>query len=435
MGDGGLTYVATLASKSMVPKACRDIQMLGCCSGGRVVLTSKLMFTSETSAPLSRILELRSVERIGAVLAYLEWDGDVATLDDLTRALQTPAVLASCGRAATARAALRTQRHPSTAGASFKVFVRKRSGALLSHTTNAIARAVGASLADLTSRGVPLDGDAGGSGDDASFHEGKSAWRVDLQAPDLHVAVWLDGGAALVAVELAKQIVTEGGVTCKGLDPVVAWALARSAEPGRADILFDPMCGRGICLLEAHKVSPGTVVLGADADAGRVGEAAANRTPHAAPIELMVSSAVRMPLRAGCVDCIVCDLPFGKEYGSVDANRSFYPRVLEEARRVVRPGVGRAVLLTNVDNEATMEAHVAGQAFWRIRCKRPLLLGRMRSLIYVLGQSPSNAPEQQASAKQGQPTVAGILDWEAGGRGKVRWHKLRRLERPGMEPI
>ena len=55
-------------------------------------------------------------------------------------------------------------------------------------------------------------------------------------------------------------------------------------------------------------------------------------------------------LRDNSVDIIVTDLPFGKRSGSKADNRVLYPRTLLSLARVVRPGTGRAVLLTQDKN-------------------------------------------------------------------------------------
>ena len=67
---------------------------------------------------------------------------------------------------------------------------------------------------------------------------------------------------------------------------------------------------------------------------------------HNAAIELLYADARALPLRDGSVDVVLCDLPFGRQHGSVDGNMALYPVVLHEITRVLKQG-GRAVLLTN----------------------------------------------------------------------------------------
>ena len=76
-------------------------------------------------------------------------------------------------------------------------------------------------------------------------------------------------------------------------------------------------------------------------------------------MSLAHGSCTLLPVRAASVDVLLCDLPFGKMFGSVDGNRELYPKMLAEAARAVRPG-GRAVLLTSDSNGELMEAQVCG---------------------------------------------------------------------------
>jgi hypothetical protein len=50
---------------------------------------------------------------------------------------------------------------------------------------------------------------------------------------------------------------------------------------------------------------------------------------------LLVGDATAPPLKRATVDVLLCDLPFGKMHGSVQENRSLYPRVLAAAAALV----------------------------------------------------------------------------------------------------
>ena len=52
---------------------------------------------------------------------------------------------------------------------------------------------------------------------------------------------------------------------------------------------------------------------------------------------LLVGDATAPPLKPATVDVLLCDLPFGKMHGSVEGNRTLYPRVLAAAAALVIP--------------------------------------------------------------------------------------------------
>ncbi|OXB55788.1 hypothetical protein ASZ78_014331 [Callipepla squamata] len=64
------------------------------------------------------------------------------------------------------------------------------------------------------------------------------------------------------------------------------------------------------------------------------------------PLDIVQWDICNLPLRTGCVDVIVSDMPFGKRIGSKKKNWDLYPACLTEMGRICTPGTGRAVLLT-----------------------------------------------------------------------------------------
>ena len=57
---------------------------------------------------------------------------------------------------------------------------------------------------------------------------------------------------------------------------------------------------------------------------------------------------------------VLCDLPYGRQYGSEYTNEALYASALLEMARVLRPGVGRAILITTATaaNTAAMSKAV-----------------------------------------------------------------------------
>ena len=81
---------------------------------------------------------------------------------------------------------------------------------------------------------------------------------------------------------------------------------------------------------------------------------------------MLCADARRPTLRQGTVDVVVTDLPFGKRCLEKNKLPAVYSRVLAELARILRPGSGRAVLMTK---EAHLVLAITNQAvarpYWR----------------------------------------------------------------------
>jgi hypothetical protein len=101
-----------------------------------------------------------------------------------------------------------------------------------------------------------------------------------------------------------------------------------------------------------------------------------------------------LPLRAGTVDVVVTDLPFGKRCW-VSWVHLFYPRVLYEMGRVTRAG-GRAVLLDAATNEHKIRKAL-GRApldgMWSCVGSIPINHGGFLCVVIVLMRKASTREE------------------------------------------
>ena len=129
------------------------------------------------------------------------------------------------------------------------------------------------------------------------------------------------------------------------LRPVVARAMVMMSEPDPRDVFLDPMCGAGTIPIERGRDSPYRYLLGGDIDRTAVAATRANVGPRYKPISIMRWDARRLPLPAGSVHKIVCNLPFGRKSKGFD-EPSLYSAFLDEVSRVLKPS-GKAVLLTS----------------------------------------------------------------------------------------
>ena len=177
-----------------------------------------------------------------------------------------------------------------------------------------------------------------------------------------------------------------------------AWLMLRLARVKPGDVVLDPMCGIGTLPLEAAATTGAVLALGGDVDDELVWQASRNarasqlamaQAALQAPLPLAAAaatladeagrggvappelpeawhfeqrlyerlaagggtsfcqwSAAQLPLRRGCCDVVVVDLPFGQTHKMRGGgSRNLYPRATLEIARVLRAG-GRFVALT-----------------------------------------------------------------------------------------
>jgi tRNA (guanine6-N2)-methyltransferase len=129
------------------------------------------------------------------------------------------------------------------------------------------------------------------------------------------------------------------------LRPSVAAALGWLSEPAPDDLVLDPLCGAGTVLIERAHLGRYQQLIGGDSNPAALDAARENVGPRYKPIELHSWDATAIALEAASVSKVVTNLPWGMRHGSHAENRRLYPYLIEEFRRVVKPG-GLIVMLT-----------------------------------------------------------------------------------------
>ncbi len=82
---------------------------------------------------------------------------------------------------------------------------------------------------------------------------------------------------------------------------------------------------------------------------------------------------------------VVCDLPFGRKFGTAESVAVIYPAVLAECERLLEVG-GTAVLMTSEDallERALTNTHGFASAPWLVEARAPLQLGALEAIVFT----------------------------------------------------
>ncbi|XP_044070884.1 THUMP domain-containing protein 2 isoform X2 [Siniperca chuatsi] len=172
-------------------------------------------------------------------------------------------------------------------------------------------------------------------------------WKADLKNPQLEVNVYLSDDHCLLGIPLTRlPLANRSYIKTTGLRSTVAWAMASLAQIQPGFCVVDSMCGVGTILIEAAQEHKASCFLGVDIDDGQLQKA--NENVEFAElgnrIHLLKASSMVLPLPSASVDAVVCDLPFGRKFGSKTNMAANLPLILTEMERVLCIG-GTLVLL------------------------------------------------------------------------------------------
>uniref|UniRef100_A0A8C4EKP3 THUMP domain containing 2 n=1 Tax=Dicentrarchus labrax TaxID=13489 RepID=A0A8C4EKP3_DICLA len=172
-------------------------------------------------------------------------------------------------------------------------------------------------------------------------------WKADLKNPQLEVNVYLSDDHCLLGIPLTRlPLANRSYIKTTGLRSTVAWALASLAQIQPGFCVVDPMCGVGTILIEAAQEHKAACFLGMDINDGQLQKA--NENVEFAElgnrIHLLKASSMVLPLPSASVDAVVCDLPFGRKFGTKTNMAANLPLILTEMERVLCIG-GTLVLL------------------------------------------------------------------------------------------
>lgn len=173
-------------------------------------------------------------------------------------------------------------------------------------------------------------------------------WRLE-EEPALEFWLTLFPNEALLMVRLSNEKMRHRPYKLEhipaSLRPSAAAALVFLTRPADHDVFLDPMCGAGTILIERAHFGRYEQLYGGDQSPEALAVAQLNVGTRYQPISLQEWDARKLPLDESSITAAAVNLPFGRQIGSLEENRTLYPAVVRELYRVMRPGA-RLVLLT-----------------------------------------------------------------------------------------
>ncbi|XP_042358262.1 THUMP domain-containing protein 2 isoform X2 [Plectropomus leopardus] len=150
-------------------------------------------------------------------------------------------------------------------------------------------------------------------------------WKADLKNPQLEVNVYLSDDHCLLGIPLTRSpLANRSYIKSTGLRSTVAWAMTSLAQIQAA------------CF------------LGVDIDDAQLQKASENVefAELGNTIHLLKASSMTLPLPSASVDAVVCDLPFGRKFGTKTNMAANLPLILAEMERVLCVGGSLVLLLS-----------------------------------------------------------------------------------------
>ncbi|ESO91208.1 hypothetical protein LOTGIDRAFT_105490, partial [Lottia gigantea] len=223
-------------------------------------------------------------------------------------------------------------------------------------------------------------------------------WNVDLTKFDIEVILNIDWDDVTVCIGLTKEslhkrLLTNFGMTT--LRPTIAYNMLRLCEIKCGDVVCDPMCGSGSIPISASVSWPraihmcgeiyGKAIEKTQDNLVTLNEKKKSNNRRLVDLDIYQWDATRLPLRDGCVDVFITDLPFGRKFGNKMNNQKLYPLVLEELARVTRKKTGRACFITEDKRCMTKVILLIQESIlWQRRKVLAINMGGIDTAVYVL---------------------------------------------------
>ncbi|XP_070772557.1 THUMP domain-containing protein 2 [Enoplosus armatus] len=248
-------------------------------------------------------------------------------MDDMAKhfAVESVETVKTTGRDKTLLRPSRIEPEPSSVPVSFRISCKCTGSLSRYFSTQDVSRVIGVGLSRLL------------------------GWKADLKNPQLEVNIYLSDDHCLLGIPLTRlPLANRSYIKTTGLRSTVAWAMASLAQIQPGFCVIDPMCGVGTILIEAAQEHKAARFLGMDIDDGQLQKANANIefAELGNRMHLLKASSMVLPLSSASVDAVVCDLPFGRKFGTKTNMAANLPLILTEMERVLCVGGSLVLLLS-----------------------------------------------------------------------------------------
>ncbi|KAJ8894373.1 hypothetical protein PR048_007024 [Dryococelus australis] len=177
------------------------------------------------------------------------------------------------------------------------------------------------------------------------------AWTVDLRNPDVEVYVHASDQYLTLGLPVTKRPLSDRPFLkhIKVRSTLCHAVLMAVGGLSSGSVVLDPMCGAATLLVEGAVSFPSVTFIGLDICPAQLKRAKenVNTATVGEHVHLLLGSAVCLPLKDGCVSHVICDLPFGNKFGSVNDVKRLLPDVLLSLNRVICSGGKLAFLISN----------------------------------------------------------------------------------------
>ena len=238
--------------------------------------------------------------------------------------------------------------------------------------------------------------------------------RADLE---VHVVVAVDGRLLLEVPLLVQQRGLSGGLPFPGMKQVEAWALAKSLEIQAGEKVLDPMCGKGTLLAESALWWPEADYIGCDLRLDQLEKCRANHRYLGRHVQTHLADVRDLPFETCSVDKLLTAPPWDRQFEASGGLQDFYPSMLAEVNRVLKPS-GSMALLLNTQAEEVLRPLL--EAWQSCQCRFAVTKHTVGILLVAW----------KAGARD--------FHWWQGAKGlkQVRsaWKALRSESRPPLHP-